>query len=160
MASTPYSFTLNLIRQGFDMAESWFELVSRFPEAKPNYLNLDWAKAWSGRGAAGLMGENEGMTFGQVLNLVPGEALVGGRTYNFTQLAQNLSELVSGPYDLQLIIQATKGPSKFFGTERWELQVNDTYVSITNRIKDALVREYALTDDGSLRFVTSYVIGV
>lgn len=159
MAASPYSFTLNLIRMGFDMAESWFQLVTRFPEAAAKYLNLDWAKAWSGRGAAAVLEENQQLTFGQVLSFVPDTAIIGGREYDYMTLARNLSTLVQGPYDLNLIVNATKGPSQFYGTERWQLQIGDTYVSITNRLRDLLVRTYEVNDEGDLQFVTSYVVG-
>lgn len=157
---TPYSYVLNLIRQGRGQAETWFDVSLKYRGVGSRELSLSWAKAWTGRGAAQHMEFNPNMTFGQLLSMVPQSEVIGGRVYTVPELASAFGSLVQSPYDLNMLIQIIKGPSQFYGQSRWQLDVGDSYISVTQRVTDMLIRKYVLGSNGRLRFAGSYIIGV
>lgn len=160
MAASPYTFVLNLIRQGKGQVESYESALRRFSDYAPERVYNQWLSAWVGKYTANLMQQQSGSTLFDYLS-----QQVSGRsrppvTATPHEIQPWFSRVLQSPYDMQLVARVTVGQFEEFGTWRYEMRSSDTYAMIQRTIEGLIVKEYLRGARGRIDVLNSYIIGV
>ena len=160
MAASPYSYVLNLIRQGKSQLDSYSSALKRFSDYSPERVHSQWLAAWVGKYTANLMQANAGSTLFDYMNQGTPQGRMPPATATPQEIQPWFSAMLNSPFDMQLIAKVTLGQFEEFGTWRYEMKSTDTYSMIQRTIEGLIVKEYLRGARGKIDVMNSYIIGV
>lgn len=160
MAASPYTYILNLIRQGKGQVESFDAAIRRFYDFSPERVYNGWLSAWVGKYTANLMQQQTGSTLFDYLSQGPGSTNKPPVTASPQEIQPWFSAMLSSPFDMQLVARVMVGEFEEFGTWRYEMRTTDTYSMIQRTIEGLIVKEYLRGARGRIEMLNSYIIGV
>lgn len=160
MPASPYTFVLNLIRQGKSQVDSYAAALQRFPDYAPERVYNQWLSAWVGKYTANLMQQQTGSTLFDYLSQNPSSLNKPPVTASPQEIQPWFSRVLQSPFDMQLVAKVTLGKFEEFGTWRYEMRSSDTYAMIQRTIEGLIVKEYLRGARGKIDVMNSYIIGV
>lgn len=160
MAASPYSYILNLIRQGVGQVESYEKALGRFSDYAPERVYNQWLSAWVGKFTANLMRQNTGSTLFDYLSSNPKSSTFPPVSASPQEIQPWFSRVLQSPFDMQMVAKIVTGGFEEFGTWRYEMRTSDTYSMIQRTIEGLIVKEYLRGARGRVEMLNSYIIGV
>ena len=159
MASSVYSYVLNLIRLGKGQVESFRLAKTRFKGLSDKTVMKQWLSAWAGRYVADFMEKNVGDSLLKWLRATPKSANFPNIDASPAVIATWLSTLVDSPYDIQMNARVRQGRFTEYGTWRFGAEEDDTYSVWQKTLKGIIVKEYLRGDKGDVELLSTYLIG-
>lgn len=160
MAASPYTYVLNLIRQGKSQVDSYAAALRRFSDYAPERVYNQWLSAWTGKYTANLMQQQTGSTLFDYLSTQVSGKAKPPVTASPGEIQPWFSRVLQSPFDMQLVAKVTLGKFEEFGTWRYEMRGSDTYAMIQRTIEGLIVKEYLRGARGKIDVMNSYIIGI
>ena len=159
MASSVYSYVLNLIRLGKGQVESYRLARAKFSGLTDKGVMSQWLSAWAGKYTAQFMEKNIGDKLSKWLNMKPKGSAFPSIDASPIVIQTWLSTLVESPYDIQMTTRTSIGSFAEYGTWRFGAEDDDTYSMWMKTAAGLIVKEYLRGDKGKTEFLSSYILG-
>jgi hypothetical protein len=104
------------------------------------------------------MQRNPGDTWNTITQARGNDIIIPGEENTIDVLSDGFRAFNDPPDSLQVAAVIQTPNSQDYTTMRWEVSDGDTFYSISERLKETLIREYRLGPDGRIHFVNYYVI--
>lgn len=160
MASSVYSYVLNLIRLGKGQVESYRLARAKFRGLTDKGIMSQWLSAWAGKYTAQFMEKNVGDKLSKWLNKRPSSSNFPSLDASPLVIQTWLSTLVESPYDIQMTTRTSMGGFSEYGTWRFGADGDDTFSMWMKTAAGIIVKEYLRGDKGKTEFLATYIIGI